>query len=142
MEGIAMNITDEFRYLASFKGKNIGVGERPWRTIEEIIESGFFYGCSEPARVLVERAKKEGIPARFLAFIDPHRSDDHHIEGHCYAELFLEGKWIKIDAMRGLVIKRYPLNYRLVTERTDWNSFKEFYDIHVVFLQKCRGNTS
>ena len=138
-----MNLDEEFHYFATFDWKNwkravSDVEKRPWRTVKNIIKSGFFYGCTEAARLLVWRATQEGIPTRFLAFIDIQLSSDREIVGHCYVELLLDGQWIKVDPTRRQVVNCYPSNYFLVTDQMNWNSFAEFNKAHVVFLRKFR----
>ncbi len=131
-----MDLKEEFRFLKGFGRRKVLDKDRPWRRAKDIIQSGFFYGCSDAARVLFFRATQLGIPARFMAMIDCKSSNEHNIIGHCYVELFLNDSWVIVDPIRCQIVENYPEKYILVTTQIDWPSFEEFVRAHRVKLRQ------
>lgn len=107
----------------------------PKRTPKEIICSGYFLGCYEPALLVYELAREQNIPVRFLEMING-RSDEDHIFAHCFVELCLNGKWIPIDPTQREILEQYPSDYILFSEGAHrWDSFLEFYEAQKKFVR-------
>jgi hypothetical protein len=131
-----MNLEKEFSFLERFKWKKPpAVARRPWRTVAEIIASGFFYSCSEPARVFLEQVRKQGLLARLMVFMDSN-SSVNDILGHCYAEVSSKnGQWIKVDPTQKMVIDSYPDGWTFVTNREDWPSFSAYVNFQKALIK-------
>jgi hypothetical protein len=113
------------------------------RTITEIISSGYFLACYEPALILYEEAKKRGIPAQFVEMIDIERPLKD-ILSHCYVELELDEKWTIVDPIRKETPSEYPPSMVLFHkgEPSKWNSFDEFREAQEKFLRQKREEKS
>ena len=130
-----------FEFLAGFEWRELPWEEfcrqyrDPERTPEEIIRSGYFLGCYEPAIVLYERAKRQGIPVRFVEIID-RKHGEEDIWAHCFVELELDGNWIITDPTQREVLEQYPAGYIFFSEGPyKWNSFLEFYEAQRGFIR-------
>lgn len=117
------------------------------RALEEIISSGYFLGCYEPAIILYEKATEKGIPARFLEMMDKEKtrifvSDDGEtkiadIVSHCLVELKLNEKWEIVDPTRRKTLPNYPSKYIFFAEGPhNWDSFDEYYEAQKRFILK------
>jgi len=106
----------------------------PERTAKEIIRSGYFLGCYEPAIILYERVREQNVPVRFVEMIDE-RYGEEDVHGHCFVELKLDGKWIITDPTQQEVLEEYPAYYIFFSEGPyKWNSFLEFYEAQKRFI--------
>lgn len=109
------------------------------RKVEEIISSGYFLACYEPALILYEKAKERGIPVRFIEMISK-KSQPDDILSHCYVELRINGQWKIIDPMRQKICRRYPRDMTLFSDEGPykWNSFDEFHEAQQKFVTTLR----
>jgi len=139
-----------FEFLAGFEWREFPWEEfcleyrNPKRTPEEIIRSGYFLGCYEPAFLLYERAREQNIPVRFVEMID-RKHGEEDIQAHCFVELKIEGKWIITDPAQREVLEEYPADYVFFSEGPHkWNSFNEFYEAQKRFVrsEKEKGGGS
>ena len=134
-----------FDFLASFEWRELPWEDfcreyrSPTRTLEEIIRSGYFLGCYEPAIILYERAQKQNIPVRFVEMIDRKCGED--IQAHCFVELKIEGKWVIVDPTQREVLEQYPADYVFFSEGPyKWSSFNEFYEAQKAFVCSLSEN--
>ena len=133
-------LEETFGFLAGFEWRQISWEEfcreyrNPKRTSQEIIRSGCFLGCYEPATVLYERAKRQGISVRFIEMID-RNSRKEDIQAHCFIELDLNGEWVIVDPTQREILKKYPDGYIFFSEGPyRWISFNEFYEAQKRFV--------
>ena len=134
-----------FEFLAGFEWRELPWEEfcreyrSPKRTLKEIIRSGYFLGCYEPAIVLYERAKRQGISVRFIEIID-RNSGKEDIQAHCFIELELDGEWIITNPTQREILKQYPDGYVFFSEGPyKWNSFNEFHEAQKRFIKRDRS---
>ena len=130
-----------FEFLVRFKWRELSWEEfcreyrSPKRTLKEIIRSGYFLGCYEPAIIFYERAREQNIPARFVEMINiKHGEED--ILAHCFVELKINKKWVIVDPTQQEILEHYPADYVLFSERPHrWNSFNEFHEAQKRFIK-------
>lgn len=70
------------------------------RTAVQIIEDGFTTGCTDVALVFIVLARAKGIPTKYVEAIRNkwmEIGDEDSIDGHVFAEVFLNGEWHIID---------------------------------------------
>jgi len=70
------------------------------RTADQIIKDGFTTGCTDIALVFIVLARAKKIPTKYIEAIRRkwmETGDEDSIEGHVFAEVFLNGKWYIID---------------------------------------------
>jgi len=135
-----------FGFLAGFEWRELPWEEfcreyrSPTRTLEEIIRSGYFLGCYEPAIILYEGVQKQNIPVRFVEMIDKQYGEED-INAHCFVELKLNGKWIITDSTQREVLEEYPAYYISFSKGPyKWNSFTEFYEAQKTFVRSLSEN--
>lgn len=70
------------------------------RTADQIIKDGFTTGCADIALVFIVLARARKIPTKYVEAIRNkwmEVGDENNIEGHVFAEVFLNGEWRIID---------------------------------------------
>lgn len=109
------------------------------RKVEEIISSGYFLACYEPALILYEEAIKREIPAQFVEMININ-SPLKDILSHCYVELKLNEEWIIVDPTRQETPSEYPSDMVVFSKGkpSKWNSFDEFRETQKGFIKTLR----
>jgi len=139
-------LRETFAFLSKFKHSrlrelNFNEFRRIYRrrTAEEIISSGYFLACYEPALLLYKEAVKRGIPAQFVEMIDI-KSSLKDILSHCYVELKLNEKWTIVDPDRQEILFEYPLGMVVFSKGkpSKWNSFDEFCKAQKRFIKTLR----
>ena len=132
-----------FGFLAGFEWRELPWEEfcqeyrNPKRTPKEIILSGYFLGCYEPAIILYERAREQNVPIRFIEMIDRKHGEhgEEDVNAHCFIELKLNGEWKITDPTQREILDEYPVDYVFFSEGPyRWNSFNEFYEAQKRFI--------
>jgi len=70
------------------------------RTADQIIKDGFTTGCTDIALVFIVLTRAKKISTKYIEAIRRkwmETGDEDSIEGHVFAEVFLNGKWYIID---------------------------------------------
>ena len=78
------------------------------RTADEIVRSGYFFGCGEVAMAFIALCKAAGLDARFFHAVSEDW-DEEHDAGHAFAEVYLraEQRWLLVDPTRRVVHEDY-----------------------------------
>lgn len=101
------------------------------RTAAEIIESGYWNGCTDRALVFVTLARCFGIPTKYIETFDEEwvaDPDMKHIKGHIFAEImFDDGRWRVYDPVKGFLREDYVLGKRRFVEFGKGLDFSELY---------------
>jgi len=140
-------------FLSRFKPKSLS--EDNWnkfcriyrkRTTKEIISSGYFMGCYEPALIFYEKAKAKNIPARFMEMIssksqlfisDNNKKEIENIRSHCFVELKNHSRTIIVDPAKRNIISKYPSEFLFFSGNPyKWKSFNGFYKAQKLFIIK------
>ena len=139
-------LKETFGFLSFFAWKQL-----PWeefckvyrqRTLQEIIQSGYFLGCYESALALYERAKKRGFYPRFLEMVSleswvAEDGKEDGIVSHCYIELLVNRMKILIDPTQCQVLFNFPPDMVLFSEGAyAWASFDEFHEAQKRFVRE------
>ncbi len=134
-----------FDFLAQFEWRELSWDEfcreyrSPERTPREIIRSGYFLGCYEPALLLYERAREQNIPARFVEMIS-RKHGEEDIWAHCFIKLKFNGKWVIVDPTQREILEQYPADYIFFSEGPcRWTSFNEFHEAQKRFIGRGRS---
>ncbi len=83
------------------------------RTASEIMDSGFYTGCSDFALIFETLARYKKIPTIHVQtagkkFIEKlQHEEDVSIIGHHFCECNINGKWILVDPLNGRILERY-----------------------------------
>ena len=83
------------------------------RTAAEIVNSGFYTGCSDFALVFETMARCKRIPTihvqtaekRFIERLQ--KGDNVNIVGHHFCECYINGKWILVDPINSKILEQY-----------------------------------
>lgn len=70
------------------------------RTADQIIKDGFTTGCTDVALVFIALARAKKIPAKYVEAIRRkwiESGDEDFIEGHVFAEVYINNQWHIID---------------------------------------------
>lgn len=70
------------------------------RTADQIIQDGFTTGCTDIALAFIVLARAKEIPTKYVEAIRNkwmEAGDENFIEGHVFAEVFLNSEWRIID---------------------------------------------
>ncbi len=76
------------------------------RTAQEIIKDGFVTGCTDWALVFIVLTRAKNIPTKYIETIRRRWLDegkDNEIEGHIFAEVYLNDKWYIIDPDQAVI---------------------------------------
>jgi len=108
------------------------------RTADEIIKSGKATGCTDYAIAFIALARAKNIPTKYIEAIRKRWldiGDDNHIEGHVFAECYVDNKWYIIDSQEGTVRTDYR-RYVIYKKGLDsWDiGIKSFDDLKKKFL--------
>lgn len=78
------------------------------RTADEIVRSGYFFGCGEIAMVFLAMSKAAGLKTRFFHAADEAWSERNDA-GHAFAEVYLAGerRWLLVDPTRRIIHEDY-----------------------------------
>jgi predicted transglutaminase-like protease len=109
------------------------------RTAEEIIRSGMVTGCTDYALAFIALTRAKGIPTKYVEAIRNRWldvGDEGFIEGHVFAECFINGKWYVIDPQEGDIKTGYQ-RFRVFKKGLDsWDiGIKSFDDLKKHFLE-------
>ncbi len=94
------------------------------RTVDEILESGCFTGCSDYTMVFTSLARNKGIPATVTetlketyvkTALENHALPDL-TEGHFYSEVFIDNEWWVVDPTQRVISNKSPENYFYINE--------------------------
>ena len=80
------------------------------RTADEIIKSRIATGCTDCALAFIAIARVKGIPTKYVETIRNKWfdiEDNDFIEGHVFAECYINGKWHIIDPQEGDIKTAY-----------------------------------
>jgi len=80
------------------------------RTADEIIKSRFITGCSDYALTFVALARAKKIPVRYVETISKEwleNGDLDHIQGHVFADVYINNEWYIVDPQDGSIKSRY-----------------------------------
>lgn len=81
------------------------------RTANQIISDAYFSGCTDYALVFISLCRAKGIDTKYVEAIKKSWLDEggNSIQGHIFAECYINDKWIQIDPQRATI---HPLiNY-------------------------------
>lgn len=102
-------IKDTFLYESN-RGATIGVF-----TAEELYAARTWHGCHDLAHLFAATIRQLGYPCVMVETTsvfwskryvkDPDLDED--VQGHCFTEVYLNGKWILFDPMSPLILKDY-----------------------------------
>lgn len=70
------------------------------RTADQIIKDGFTTGCTDVALVFIALARAKKIPTKYVEAIRRkwiESGDEDFIEGHVFAEVYINNRWHIID---------------------------------------------
>lgn len=109
------------------------------RTAGEIIESGRATGCTDWALAFIVLARSGGIPTKYVETIRNKWLDigaEDHIEGHVFAECYVDGKWYIIDPQEGDIKTAYR-RFKIFKKGLDsWSiGIKNFDELKKQFLE-------
>jgi len=109
------------------------------RTAGEIIESKLATGCTDYALAFIALARAKGVPTKYIEAIRNKWldiGDENFIEGHVFAECFINGKWHIIDPQEG-TIKVSHQRFKIFKEGLDsWDiGIKSFSDLKKKFME-------
>lgn len=88
------------------------------RTAEQIIKDGYTTGCTDIGLVFAALARAKNIPTKYVETIRRkwmESEDEDFIEGHVFAEVFLNDRWYIIDPTEACL--------------------KFWYDRHIIFAE-------
>lgn len=109
------------------------------RTAEEIIESGLATGCTDYALVFVTLTRAKEIPTKYIEAISTQwleKGDLEHLEGHVFAEVFINNRWYIVDPQGAVIKAWYGKRYQILGEGLDsWGmGVKNLEDLKNKFL--------
>lgn len=70
------------------------------RTADQIIKDGYTTGCTDIGLVFIALARAKNIPTKYVEAIRRkwiEGDDENYIEGHVFAEVYLDGHWRIVD---------------------------------------------
>lgn len=70
------------------------------RTADQIIKDGYTTGCTDIGLVFITLARAKSVPTKYIEAIRRkwlESDDEDFIEGHVFAEVYIDGKWYIID---------------------------------------------
>lgn len=109
------------------------------RTAEEIIKSGFLTGCTDYALAFIVLARACHIPTKYVEAIRNKWLDigtEEYLEGHVFAECFINNKWYIIDPEEGDIKSSYGRFQIYAKDLDSWSlGIKNFDDLKVKFLE-------
>jgi hypothetical protein len=90
------------------------------RTARDIYESGFTTGCTDAALIAIAMWRALGIPAVYVETIKTSwlENPQRMREGHIFAEIYVDGKWIITDPQRGKIVDDYA-GYTVIARGLD-----------------------
>jgi transglutaminase-like putative cysteine protease len=108
------------------------------RTVAKIIKDGFITGCGDYALVFIALARSKKIPTICVESIKKKwlmEGDEHLIEGHVFAECYINKNWYIIDPEQA-AIRGWYMNYVVFKKGLDsWDiGIKNFDDLKKQFL--------
>jgi len=92
------------------------------RTADQIIKDGFATGCTDYALVFIALMRAKGIPVRYVEAAKSswvEKKDIDHIEGHVFAEVFLNKAWFIVDPQAAVIKTWYGKQYQVVATGLD-----------------------
>ncbi len=125
--------------------KYIGFNEKLFRrrTASQIVQDGTITGCTDSTLIFVALSRACGIPAKYVETVNEgwlNSSDDTSIQGHQYAQVWIEEKkeWIWIDPMGGRIDISSPEDENKKIFRTGLDSWDigitDFETLSTLFL--------
>ncbi|OGC48024.1 MAG: hypothetical protein A3A94_00105 [Candidatus Portnoybacteria bacterium RIFCSPLOWO2_01_FULL_43_11] len=109
------------------------------RTAQEIIKSGFVTGCTDWALAFIILARVKKIPTRYVEIIRRRwleEGKNDFIEGHIFAEVYLNNHWYIIDPEEASIKDWY--NRWIIFRRglDSWDiGIRNFKDLKEQFLE-------
>jgi hypothetical protein len=95
-----------------------------WRTVSEILERGFYYGCAEHALVYGSLSRGCGIPTAWVKSLDVPWIRSFVLSGafngrsgHVYLQIFVSSNWCLLDATQDELFDCYSTRERLLSGR-------------------------
>lgn len=120
------------------------------RTADEIIKDSYASGCTDYALVFIALCRAKKIPAKYIEAIKCSWLKDSNsstINGHIFAECFINDSWIQIDPQRGTIhIKKNYNGFEIYGEGldswdlgiTDFDSLKKKFERYKKSYNKIR----
>lgn len=75
------------------------------RNSNTIIEDRVSTGCTDDALVFISLARVKGIPTKYVEAVS---KDSDGIDGHVFAECFINDKWITVDPANKTFLEEFP----------------------------------
>jgi len=109
------------------------------RTAGKIIESKMATGCTDYALAFIVLARAKDVPTKYIEAIRNKWldiGDENFIEGHVFAECFIQGKWHIVDPQEGEIKISYQ-RFQIFKEGLDsWDiGIKSFDDLKEKFME-------
>ena len=109
------------------------------RSANEIIESKVATGCTDYALVFIALARARKIPTVYVEAIRRKwldMGDEKYIEGHIFAECFVDGKWYIVNPEEGTIQIFYQRFVIFDKGLDSWDiGIKNFNDLKGKFLK-------
>ncbi|OGZ33532.1 MAG: hypothetical protein A2Y98_01195 [Candidatus Portnoybacteria bacterium RBG_19FT_COMBO_36_7] len=109
------------------------------RTADEIIKSKVTTGCTDYALVFIAFARVRKIPTVYVEAIRRKWldiGDEKYIEGHIFAECFIDSKWYIVNPEEGAIQIAYHQFVIFDKGLDSWNiGIKKFNDLKNKFLK-------
>lgn len=109
------------------------------RTAHEIIKDGFATGCTDWALAFIVLARTKGIPTKYVEtirrrWLEQDKNDP--IEGHIFAEVYLNNHWYIIDAEEANIKDWYDRWIIFKKGLDSWDiGIKDYSDLERQFLE-------
>ena len=109
------------------------------RTANDIIKSKMATGCTDFALVFISLARAKKIPTKYVEAIRRKWldiGDENYIEGHVFAECFINNKWHIIDPQEGAIKIDYQRFVIFAKGLDSWDiGIKNINDLKNEFLK-------
>lgn len=107
------------------------------RTASDILKSRIVTGCTDYALAFIALARAKDIPTKYVETIRRKWLDlgnKDHIEGHIFAECFINNKWYIIDPQEGAIKIDYKRFVIFKQGLDSWNiGIKNFNELKTQF---------
>lgn len=84
--------------------KEWSVDKRRITRAEQILKQKEIGSCGDAAVVFAQLARAKGIPVRLVDTVRESYAGGGHFEGHVFADVFVNNKWITVEPIAGRII--------------------------------------